>query len=184
MTTKSTVRTRILLFAVAGLVSGIISALGQYVLPDIQLVQQHYPPVILGITLYLCGTRLAGAQSRKPLLSLLALIIFSILGWRISIDVGYALGGPAPFVTAGACGAFVVAWGWLMAWGIPSRDWRFILIVTLAGILGGLVFQIADKLWEMKEPLWELFLFGEWQCILLTGIAIAQHSCNKTKHDV
>ena len=173
MTSMQTNRTRILLFAAAGLVSGIISGLGQYYLPDLQWIQQHYPPVVLGITLYLCGAWLAGLKSRKPLLSLLALIIFSILGWRISIDVGYSLGGPTPYVTAGALGAFVVAWGWLLAWGVPTRDWKFILTVTLAGILGGFVFQIADKFWAMREPYWALFLFSEWQCLLLAGIAIA-----------
>ena len=169
-----TAKNRILLFAVAGLASGSISGLGQYILPDIQLLQQHYPPVVLGIALFLCGICQGGISSRKPLLSLLALIIFCILGWRISIDVGYSLGGPAPFVTAGAFGAFVVAWGWLLAWGIPSRDWRFILIVTCAGVLGGLVFQIADRIWSMQEPVWELVLFSEWQGLLLAGIAIAQ----------
>lgn len=181
MTTLYTVKTRILLFAVAGVVSGVISGLGQYVLPDIPWVQQHYPAVILGVMLYLCGIYLAGLQNRNPLLSLATLIIFSILGWSISIDVGYSLGGPAPYVTAGAMGAFVVAWGWLLAWGIPARDWKFILTVTLAGILGGLVFQIADKLWELKEPFWELFLFSEWQCLLLAGIAIAQQRLKNQK---
>ena len=173
MTTLYTARTGILLFALAGVVSGVISGLGQYILPDIQWVQQHYPPVILGITLYLCGIHVAGIQSRKPLLSLLALIIFCILGWRISIDVGFALSGPAPFVTAGAMGALVVAWAWLLAWGIPARDWKFILRVTLAGTLGGLVFQIVDVFLQMKDPYWALFLFGEWQCLLLAGIAFA-----------
>lgn len=171
--------TRILLFAAAGLLSGIISALGQYILPDIQLLQQHYPPVVLGITLYLCGIYVAGLQNTKPLWRLLVLIIFCVIGWRISIDVGYSLGGPAPFISAGALGAFVVAWGWLLAWGIPTRDWRFILCVTLAGILGGLIFQIADRLWTMKEPVWELFLFGEWQCLLLAGIASAHQRLKK-----
>jgi len=173
MTARYSARTRIAIFAIAGAASGIISGLGQYFLPDIQLVQQHYPALILGITLFLCGYYLAGIQSRKPLLSLLALIIFSILGWNISIDLGYALGGPAPFVTAGAFGAFVVAWGWLLAWCVPTRDWRFILIVTCAGAVGGLVFLIADQIWSMEEPVWELVLFTEWQGLLLAGIAIA-----------
>jgi len=180
----NTAGTRILLFATGGLLSGIANALGQYVLPDIQVIQQHYPAVILGITLFLCGRYVAGFLVKRPLLSLLALIIFSILGWRMSIDVGYAFGGPAPFVTAGALGAFVVAWGWLLAWGIPSRDWRFILAVTLAGMLGGLVFQIADGIWTLKEPVWELLLFCEWQALVLAGIAWAHQSYVKIKKDV
>jgi hypothetical protein len=175
-------RSKILLFAVAGALSGVVSALCQYILPDIPWIQQHYPPVILGITLYLCGVFLAGIQNRKPLLSLTALIIFSILGWRISIDVGYALGGPAPYVTAGALGAFVVAWGWLLAWGMPVRDWKFILIVVLAGTLGGLIFHIADLVWKLPDPYWALLLFTEWQCLLLTGIAVAQQDLKKQKN--
>lgn len=179
MTAINTNINRILLFAGAGLVSGIISGLGQYVLPDIDLIQQHYPAVVLGITLYLCGTCLGGLHSKKPLVSLLVLVIFSLLGWRISIDVGYALGGPAPYVTAGAMGAFIVAWGWLLAWGMPaSRDWKFILMITLAGILGGLFFDIAERIWTMKEPVWELVLFCEWQTLLLAAIAVAHQRFN------
>jgi len=172
----NTAATRILLFATGGFLAGIVNALGQYVLPDIQVLQQHYPPVVVGITLYLCGIYVAGFVSRKPLLSLLTLIIFCVFSWRIAIDVGYALGGPAPFVTSGGLGAFVVAWGWLLAWGIPTRDWRFILVVTLAGILGGLVFQIADTTLSMKEPVWELLLFCEWQALVLAGIAYAHQA--------
>lgn len=176
----STARTRILLFAASGLLAGIVNAMGHYLLPDIEVIQQHYPPVVLGITLYLCGIYVSGFLARKPLLSLLALIIFCIFSWRIAIDVGYILGGPAPFVTAGGLGAFVVAWGWLLSWGVPTRDWRFILTVTLAGILGGLVFQGVDGMWSLQEPYWELILFTEWQALVLAGIAYAHHTFVKT----
>ncbi|MBM2830622.1 MAG: hypothetical protein HW411_1412, partial [Gammaproteobacteria bacterium] len=38
-----------------------------------------------------------------------------------------------------------------------------------------------DRLFEMKNELWALVLFSEWQCILLTGIAIA-HQKSKGVH--
>ncbi len=167
------VKTNILIFAIAGLISGIISGMGQFILPDKQLFQQYYPAFVLGIFLYLCGIYIAHIEISKKLLSLVILIISCIIGWRISIDVGYDLGGPVPFVTAGTLGAFVVAWGWLLSWRIHSNFLMFVVVVTVSGALGGLVFQIADQLLEMKEDVWVLFLFGEWQCILLTGIAIA-----------
>ena len=168
-----TEKTKILLFAITGLISGIISGLSQFILPDIQLIQQYYPPLILGIFLYLCGIYIARIEISKKILSLVILIISCIIGWRISIDVGYDLGGPVPFVTAGALGAFVVAWGWLLSWRIRSDFLMFVVVVTASGALGGLVFQMADQLLEMKEDVWVLFLFCEWQCILLTGIALA-----------
>ena len=60
----------------------------------------------------------------------------------------------------------------------------FLVIVTASGAVGGLVFQIADQLFKMNEYIWALVLFGEWQCILLIGIALAQFYCDKTKHGV
>jgi hypothetical protein len=179
-----TVKTRILLFAVAGLLSGMVSGMGQFFLLDNQLIQQYYPALVLGIVLYLCGIYVARIEIRNALFSLFILIISCIIGWRISIDVGYGLGGPVPYVTAGALGAFVVAWGWLLSWRIRSNILMFVLIVTVSGTLGGIVFQIADQLLEMKEDVWVLFLFGEWQCILLTGIALAHYYCGKAIHGV
>ena len=176
-----TEKTKVLSFAIAGLFSGIISGMGQFFLPDIQLIQQYYPTLVLGVFLYLCGIYIARIEISNKLLSLVILIISCIIGWRISIDVGYDLGGPAPFVTAGTLGAFVVAWGWLLSWRIRSNILMFVMIVTAAGATGGLVFQIADRLFEMKNELWALVLFSEWQCILLTGIAIA-HQKSKGAH--
>ncbi|MBI4005388.1 MAG: hypothetical protein HY356_01860, partial [Gammaproteobacteria bacterium] len=77
-----TVKTKILLFAITGLISGIVSGLSQFILPDIQLIQQYYPPLILGIFLYLCGIYIARIEISKKILSLVILIISCVIGWR------------------------------------------------------------------------------------------------------
>lgn len=159
--------------AAAGLLSGLIAAAGPYILPDIQIVQRYYPAVIFAVALYLSGALLLGIRTGKPLLNLPVLIIFTALGWKISMDTGFALGGPAPYALAGTLGAFIVAWGWLLAWGLPGRDWKFLVTVSLAGMLGGLAFQVLDALWSMRQPLWALVLFSEWQCLVLGAIAFA-----------
>ncbi len=173
-----TVKTRILLFAIAGLISGVISGMGQFILPDDEIFPKYYPAVILGIFLYLAGRYLANIKTSNDIFSLIILIIASIAGWRLSINVGFDLGGPVPFVSAGTLGAFVVALGWLFAWKIRFNILIHIIIITVSGALGGLVFQFADSMIQMTEEMWVIFLFTEWQCILLLGIALA-HSMKK-----
>jgi hypothetical protein len=156
-----------------GFVSGFISGLGQYFLPEHQLIVQTYPALILGIFLFLCGYYVFRISISNPLLSCINLIFFSIIGWRASIDIGYELGGPVPFLTAGMLGAFFVALGWLLSWNIRSDVIKFILIISLSGAIGGLVFQLTDKLFDLNEEIWTFTLLIEWQIILFTGIVFA-----------
>jgi len=170
----------ILAFAFIGLVSGFINWSGLFFLPDIPVIQQYYPSVILGIFLFLAGRYVAHLKSFNQILSLIILIVFSSIGWRASIEYGHALGGPVPFVNAGIIGAFAVAIGWLLAWQIRTGIIKLIVIVTLAGALGGGIFQLFNTLLSDSENLWVLILFCEWQTILFAGIALAhQHKHKK-----
>ena len=169
----------ILAFAFIGLVSGFINWSGLFFLPDIPVIQQYYPSVILGIFLFLAGRYVAHLKSFNQILSLIILIVFSSIGWRASIEYGHALGGPVPFVNAGIVGAFAVALGWLLAWNIRTGIIKMIVIVTLAGAVGGGVFQLIDTVLSDSENLWALILFCEWQTILFAAIAFAHMQKHK-----
>ena len=162
-----------MMFAGTGLASGFISGLGQYFLPEHQLIVQTYPALVLGVFLFLCGHYVLQISINNPLLSCINLVFFSLIGWRASVDIGYEIGGPVPFLTAGVLGSFFVALGWLLSWNIRSTIMKFILIVTASGAIGGLVFQLTDILFVLSEEIWTFTLFIEWQIILMTGIAFA-----------
>jgi hypothetical protein len=172
----------ILAFAFIGLVSGFINWSGLFFLPEIPVIQQYYPSVILGIFLFLAGRYVAHLKSFNQILSLIILIVFSSIGWRASIEYGHALGGPVPFVNAGIVGALAVAIGWILAWQIRTGIIKLIIIVTLAGALGGGLFQLIDAVLSDAENLWALILFCEWQTILFAAIALAHlHKHKKTR---
>ena len=69
-----------------------------------------------------------------------------------------------------------MALGLLLGWRIRSGALKFVVIVTAAGTLGGLVFHFLDT-WFIgnmeADELWILILFAEWQSIFMAGIAIA-----------
>jgi hypothetical protein len=173
----------ILAFAFIGLIAGLINWSGMFFLPDVPVVQSYYPSVVLGIFLFLAGNYVAKLKTFNQILSLVILIVFSSIGWRASIEYGHALGGPVPFVNAGIVGAFAVAIGWILAWQIRAGSIRLIVIVTLAGALGGGIFQLIDTLLSDSENLWVLILFCEWQAIVFASIALAhQHKQKKPRN--
>ena len=163
----------ILAFAFIGLLSGLTNWAGMFFLPDIPAIQHYYPAIVLGIYLYIAGRFVAHLKTINHILSLVILVIASSIGWRASIELGHAMGGPVPFVNAGAMGALAVALGWLLAWKIRADILKTIVIVTLAGALGGGIFQLADTIYDDSEKIWVLILFCEWQTILFAGIAFA-----------
>lgn len=162
-----------MLFACMGLISGLVNGSSQFFLPDVQFIIDFYPAVFLGIFLFLAGKYLLYPDNKKQFLSLLILIIFSALGWRLSVNYGYMWGGPAPYGNAGAVGAFFVALGWLFSWRIHSGFVLFLAIITIAGTAGGLIFQVIDTTIKMSETLWIFVLFVVWQIMLFLGIALA-----------
>lgn len=169
-------KTTLPLFFMLGLVSGVACWALHFVLPQKQWIVDYYPAVVLGFFLYAAGAHVARMNYRRRIPALLILIVASVLGWRLAIEVGYDLGGPVPFVNAGVLGALVPALGALLAWRVRSRAAAFALIVTAAGALGGLAFHFLDA-WFIghlqDDDLWMLILFTEWQSIFMAGVAIA-----------
>jgi hypothetical protein len=148
------------------------------VLPDTQWIVDYYPGAVLGIFLYVAGAYVAGMKAAPRILALIIPIGASILGWRLAVQVGYDLGGPVAFVNAGTLGALVLALGLLLGWHIRAGTWKFVLIVTAGGALGGLAFHFLD-LWFIgsmeNDDIWILILFAEWQSIFMAGLALALH---------
>jgi hypothetical protein len=171
----------ILAFAFLGLMAGLTNWSGLFFLPDIPVLQQYYPAVVLGIYLYIAGRYVARLKAMNLLLCLIILIVASSIGWRTSIEIGHAMGGPVPFINAGAMGALAVALGWVIAWQIRTGIFKLIVIVTLAGALGGGIFELVDTVFDDSEKIWVLILFCEWQTILFASIAFAhQHKKSKS----
>jgi hypothetical protein len=166
------------LFFILGLISGTVCWALQFVLPETQWIVDYYPGAVLGIFLYVGGAYVAGMNARSRILALIISIAASILGWRLAVQVGYDLGGPVAFVNAGTLGALVLALGLLFGWHIRAGAWKFVLLVTVGGALGGLVFHFLDQ-WFIgameNDDIWILILFAEWQSIFMAGLALALH---------
>jgi hypothetical protein len=166
-----------LLFATLGLISGTVCVLAGLVLPEYPWLMDHYPGIILGIFLWLAGHYVARLPAAGKWPGMLVPIVAGVLGWRLSIEVGYELGGAVRYVSAGALGAFTIALGLLAAWRIRAGLVPFVVIVTAAGALGGAVFQGLESMLAISDHdrLWAWLLFGEWQTLLLAGVAVALH---------
>jgi hypothetical protein len=179
-----TITKQIPLFAAVGLVSGLVCWLGQYFLPESFFVTKVYPGVVLGVFIYIACRFIAECRSDNHIRSFAFILVASAAGWRLAVDVGYDLGGPVPFAIAGAMGAAALSLGVIMAWRVHySKAAAFVAIVTVAGTLGGLLFNLIDRLSGMydRDTLWVLTLFCEWQAVLLIGIALALHHNARTE---
>jgi hypothetical protein len=173
-----TITKQIPLFAAVGVVSGIVCWLGQYFLPESFFVTKVYPGIVLGVFIYIACRFIAACQSDNHIRSFVFLIVASAAGWRLAVDIGYSLGGPVPFAIAGAMGAAALSLGVIMAWRVHySKAAVFVAIVTMAGALGGLLFNLIDRFSGMydRDTWWVLTLFCEWQAVLMIGIALALH---------
>lgn len=163
------------LFFILGLISGAACWALHFVLPQKQWIIDYYPAVVLAFFVYVAGDLAGISYPRRPRV-LMILLAASIAAWRLAIEVGYDLGGPAPFVNAGALGALILALGLLPAWKVGARRLRFVMIVSAGGALGGLVFHFLDT-WFIgrleADDLWVLLLFTVWQSIFMAGVAVA-----------
>lgn len=163
----------LLRFLAVGVVSALLCWAGGFVLPQ-SVALDAWPGVVLGLALFVAGViDHRPARSFRPLSAIL-LIIFTVLGWRLAIEVGYAHGKPVPFVVAGALGAFCVAIGLMLAWQLRSRRTQFVFLVTAFGALGGFIFRFINAaLGSDSDKAWALLLFLEWQTVLMLGIWLA-----------
>ncbi len=162
------------IFLLAGLFSGILCSSGGYWLPEDSFFADSYPGIVLGLALFGLGSFI-GVQARdRRILSAVVLVVSSIIGWHLSIDLGFDKGDPLPFTAAGAIGAFSVSLGLLLAWPVIKLRYLFVTVVTLGGAIGGLIFRFTNKLVDdSAENLWVFLLFVEWQIIFLVGIWVA-----------
>lgn len=157
-------------YIATGVIAALLCWAGGYVLPHGQIAAT-WPGVALGLALFVLGVldkRIP--RSRMPLSAIL-LIVFTVAGWRLAVDVGYMYGKPVPFVVAGAMGAFCVSIGLLLTWRPKVNYAKFVFLVTVFGALGGFIFRFIDYvLGTDSNPWWPLLLFLEWQTVLLFGI--------------
>ncbi len=166
-------------FVLIGLVSGVICSFGDLVLPDIDWLVDVYPGVVLGFFLFFSGKYLANRQSSNSLPALVVIISASIVGWRLAVKVGVESGINELFLFAvcGVVGAVCVAIGLLYAWRIRSGILLFIIIITLAGALGGFVFHLIELVTGISSAgsdlWWPFLLFVVWQTLLFAGISMA-----------
>jgi hypothetical protein len=133
------------LFFILGLISGVACWAQNFVLPEKQWINDYYPALVLGFFVHAAGAHAAGMTYSRRVPALVALLIASMLGWRLAIEVGHDLGGPAPFVNAGALGALVIALGLLLVWYIRSLPWKIGAIILMFLALAGLAIFPAVK---------------------------------------
>jgi hypothetical protein len=166
-----------LLFAALGVISGTVCGFGDLVLPGNEWVMKFYPGVVLGLFLTLAGYCVAQLNAAGRWRGILLSVLAAVAGWRLAVDVGYELGGSQlGFVSAGALGAVIIALGLVSAWRLgQAAVVPMLLIVTAAGALGGAVFQVLEAVLGIDDNnrIWAVLLFGEWQAVLMAGIAVA-----------
>jgi hypothetical protein len=131
-------KTTLPLFFILGLASGTACWALQFVLPDKQWLTDYYPALVLGFFVHAAGAHAAGMTYSRRIPALVALLVASLLAWRLAIGVGHDLGGPAPFVNAGALGALVMGLGLLLVWYIRSLAWKITAIIIMFVGLAGL----------------------------------------------
>ncbi len=56
-------------------------------------------------------------------------------------------------------------------------------MITGAGTLGGLVFQVMESLFKMTDDIWVLVLYLEWQVILLLGVGLALAAAGRDRSE-
>ena len=120
------------------------------------------PSLVLGAMITLAGRYISGITPRNTWLNPLILILACGIGWFLAFQHGVNDGFYIWPVESGVIGGFFVGIGLVIAWRL-KRIWMVIVLTTLAGGLGGLVFTLVGF----------QLLFITWQAILLLSIGIA-----------
>ena len=166
-------------FIFSGLLSGVLCWLGGLVLSEGSWLLQIYPGLMLGAVLCFAGVLSGLTPDRWRAARFLVIVAATVAGWRLSVDVGYQYGQPLPFTAAGALGALTVALGLLWPWSIRYRIAGFVLLITVSGAFGGMIFKAIEDLFLNKHgDAWALVLFVEWQAIFMLGAWIAARRSN------
>ena len=154
------------MYLVVGIASGLLCRL-IYTSHDVW--QYVGPSLVLGAMITLAGRYISGITPRNPWLNPLVLILASGVGWILALKFGSEYWRTVwSWIGSGIIGGFFVGIGLVIVWTL-KRIWMVIMLTTLAGGLGGLVFALSDFFgFDEFFP-----LFITWQGILLLGIGIA-----------
>ena len=131
-------------------------------------MQFYLLAITLAIAILVAGRYISDIQFRSGWLSPAILIVACGIGWHFAYEFGYKFHThDLTFIGSGAIGGICVSIGIAVAWNL-SRPRFAITVITMAGVLGGLV---SIFLAELTPTFVNLFLV--WQGILLLGIGIA-----------
>jgi hypothetical protein len=150
------------MYLLAGIVSGLLCGLITHFVGFGNFPYYAGPGLVLGIMIFLAGRFISGITPRNPWLNPLVLILACGVGWFLAFLHGVNDGFYIWPVESGVTGGFFVGIGLVIAWRL-KRIWMVIVLTTLAGGLGGLVFTLVGF----------QLLFISWQGILLLSIGIA-----------
>ena len=151
------------MYLVVGIASGLLCHFSGIIDIDLMFFSTNCTPaIILGIMIFLAGRYISGITPRNPWLNPLVLILACGVGWFLAFLHGVNDGFYIWPVESGVTGGFFVGIGLVIAWRL-KRIWMVIVLTTLAGGLGGLVFTLVGF----------QLLFISWQGILLLSIGIA-----------
>jgi len=165
------------MYLLVGVASGILC-----ILQGNLIGHRLLPGFVLGVMILLAGRYISRIGSRHLLLSPLILILFCGTGWYLASQHGanaYASGGYVSLlweVESGVIGGLFVGTGLAIAWKLKSI-WVVILLVTVAGGLGGVLFVLQGTPLD-EEQRW---MFVYWQGLVLLSIGVAvQINSNKS----
>jgi len=164
------------MYLVVGIVSGLLFHFSNIIHIDLMFFGTNFTSaIILGIMILLAGRYISGITPRNPWLNPLVLILGCGIGWFLNHEFR---GGDCYrywcVIEAGIFGGFFVGIGLVIAWRL-KRIWMIIMLTTLAGGLGGLVFGYVfwnHSVWESSSYI-EVLSQITWPSILLLGIGIA-----------
>ena len=178
------------MYVLAGIVSGGLSA-AEWLLAaqiDFDTVIWLAMPITLAAGIYTVGRYVSDTDLRHTWFSPLALVVTYLVGWYLAsmfagrcLDTifgeGCVFGSFWGVVVSGGIGGICVAIGVAIAWRLNSVG-SVITITTVAGLLGGLAFNIGTVVDTAFDHLhvgewWWLAAPIIWQPILLLGIGIA-----------
>lgn len=159
----------------AGLLSGLIGWAGAFVLPENSWVLDVYPGVVLALAFYWAMPPAQGTALLPRLIAVGCYLAGCIGGWRLAIEVAVRFTQTLPYVWAGLAGGAAVALACLLAWRRTRGAIATFATITLAGGLGGAIFQGIDtRLHTLGEDFWVLVLLMEWQTLVLLAAGWAR----------
>lgn len=163
------------MYLVVGIVSGLLFHFSNIIHIDLMFFGTNFTSaIILGIMILLAGRYISGITPRNPWLNPLILSLACGVGWFLAFQHGVTGGFYIGVIEAGFFGGFFVGIGLVVAWRL-KRIWMIIMLTTLAGGLGGLVFGYVfwnHSVWESSSYI-EVLSQITWPSILLLGIGIA-----------